>query len=61
MRDWRPLYKKYRGHWVAIADDQMTVIASGLSRQQVREQAAKLGHSHPLVLRLPEELTAFAG
>jgi hypothetical protein len=61
MRDWRPLYKKYRGQWVALGDDRMTAVASGQSRREVEEKAAKLGHTDPLVIRLPEELTAFAG
>jgi hypothetical protein len=61
MRDWRELYKKYRGQWVALKDDGVTAVASGRSRQEVEEKAAKLGYSDPLVVRLPEELTAFAG
>jgi hypothetical protein len=61
MRDWRQLYQKYRGQWVALGADRMTVIAHGSSRREVKEQAAKLGNPHPLVLRFPEELTAFAG
>jgi Family of unknown function (DUF5678) len=60
-RDWRELYKKYRGQWVALADDLMTVIASGQSRHEVKEQATKLGHPHPLIIKLPDELIAFAG
>jgi hypothetical protein len=61
MRDWRKLYQKYRGQWVALGDDRITAIASGRSRREVEEKAAKLGYSDPLVIRLPEELTAFAG
>ena len=60
-RDWRELYKRYRGQWVALREDGVTAITSGRSRQEVEEKAAKLGYSDPLVIRLPEELTAFAG
>jgi hypothetical protein len=61
MRDWRSLYKKYRGQWVALGNDRETAIATGRSRREVEEKAAKLGHADPLVLKLPEELTTFAG
>jgi hypothetical protein len=61
MRDWRNLYQKYRGQWVALADDRMTVLAHGSSRREVKEQAVRLGNPRPLVLKFPEELTAFVG
>jgi hypothetical protein len=60
-RDWTKLYEQYKGKWVALADDRMTAVASGDSRREVKEQAAKLGHPKPLVLKFPEELTVFAG
>jgi hypothetical protein len=60
-RDWRKISRQYRGQWVAIADDMMTVITNGTSRLDVERKAAKLGHTDVLVLRFPEEITAFAG
>jgi hypothetical protein len=60
-RDWSKLYRQHRGQWVALADDRMTAVAHGGSRREVKEAAVKLGHSHPLVLKFPDELTTFAG
>ena len=60
-RDWSKLYKQYRGRWVALADDEMTVITTGNSRRDTEEKAAKLGHADALILRFPEKLEAFAG
>src|SRR6202035_3291693 len=27
-KDWSPLFPRYRGQWVALADDEVTVLAS---------------------------------
>ncbi len=60
-RDWRKLYKQYRGQWVALAEDMMTVVAHGEARNEMRQHAASLGYPDALVLKFPEELVAFAG
>jgi hypothetical protein len=61
VRDWKELYQQYRGQWVAIDDDLMTAIAHGESRREVKEAAAEKGKPNALVLKFPDELTAFAG
>jgi hypothetical protein len=60
-RDWSKLYKQYKGKWVALADDRMTVVATGKSRRDTEDNAAKLGYTNTLVLKFPEKLEAFAG
>jgi Family of unknown function (DUF5678) len=60
-RDWKKLYQQYRGQWVAIDDDLMTAIAHGESRREVKEAAVQQGKPNALLLKFPDELTAFAG
>lgn len=60
-RDWRKLYQQYKGQWVALADDEMSVIASGPTLREVLEQATKLGYKRPYVTKLPADLRVFVG
>ena len=52
---------KYKGLWVALADDESTVLASGVSASEAFEQAKKAGHKDPILTHLPHELTAYVG
>jgi Family of unknown function (DUF5678) len=60
-RDWSQLYKKYRGQWVALKDDEMTVIASGPTLREVIEKASRLGYLEPHVVKMPADLRIFVG
>jgi hypothetical protein len=60
-RDWSTLYQKYRGQWVALKDDHITPVASGTSRADVKAKAAELGYERPFVVKMPSDLTVFAG
>jgi hypothetical protein len=58
-RDWSQPYKKYRGQWVALQDDEMTVIASGPTLREVIKQAHQQGYSEPHVAKMPTDLRVF--
>jgi len=60
-KDWTNLYNEYRGQWVALQDDETTVITSGATLKEVLVEAKKLGYSDPIVHRVPEKITAFIG
>jgi hypothetical protein len=61
-RDWRKLYKQYRGQWVALKDDEMTVVASAPTLTEVLGKAAKLGYPDPpRVTKMPSDLRIFVG
>jgi Family of unknown function (DUF5678) len=60
-RDWSQLYKKHRGQWVALEDDQHTVIVAGDDLKQVRQAAISKGHSDPIFTRVPTRLMYFVG
>lgn len=59
--DWSKIYKKYKGLWVAIKDDHMTVVASGKTAQQALDRANKKGFSNPFLTRVPGKVVPFVG
>ena len=59
--NWEKIREKYKGQWVALEDDEETVIASGRSVQDVLEKARGMGYTEPIVAFMPWELVSFAG
>jgi len=59
--DWTKIYKKYRGFWVALKNDEITVIGSGKTAKEAFEMARKKGHEKPILTRMPEELVTYVG
>lgn len=59
--DWSGIYKKYKGLWVALMDDEETVIASGKTAEEVWSKAQKEGFKNPILMSVPEKLTYFVG
>ncbi len=59
--DWTHLYKKYKGLWVALMNDEVTVISSGTSLEETSKKAEKKGFKDPIFYFVPKKLTYFAG
>lgn len=59
--DWTEMYKKYKGKWVALAEDEKTVIASGKSVQDTRTLASKKGEDNPILLKVPVKQMTYIG
>lgn len=59
--NWTTIYKKYKGSWVALREDEKTVVGSGKTLKEAVDQAKEKGYEHPIVTRMPEELTAYVG
>lgn len=59
--DWTKIYKKYRGLWVGLKDDQKTVIAFGETVREVMDKAKKKGFSEPILFRVPTKLIPYIG
>ncbi len=59
--DWTKIYKKYKGLWVALKDDEKTVVASGKTAKEVWEKAQKMGHKMPILTKMPERLVPYVG
>ena len=59
-KDWTHLFEKYRGKWVALADDEVTVLAFGTTAREAHGSALK-HTSLPILYRVPDTLEIFAG
>ena len=55
------IYKKYKGYWVALKDDEKTVIASGKTAREALKRAKKEGYKKPILFRVPTEIIAYVG
>jgi len=59
--DWTKIYKKYKGLWVALKDDEKTVIASGKTAKEAWEKSQKIGYKMPILTKMPERLIPYVG
>jgi hypothetical protein len=59
--DWTQLFKKYKGLWVALLDDEKTVVGSGKTAAIAMKQANVGGHQTPILTRVPDTLSAYIG
>ena len=59
--DWTNLFEQYKGLWVALEDDERTVVGSGKTLKEALENAKDSGFSQPIVTRVPEKLVTFIG
>lgn len=59
--DWTGLFNRYHGQWVALADDEVTVLASASSAKEALAASAAKGSPDPILYRVPDTLEVFAG
>lgn len=59
--DWTRIYKKYKGLWVALKDDEKTVVASGKTAKEAWDKAQKKGIDRPILTRMPPKLVSYVG
>lgn len=59
--DWTGIYKKYKGLWVALKDDEETVVASGKTAKEAWQNAQKSGFKKPILTRMPPKIIAYVG
>lgn len=59
--DWTKIYKKYKGLWVALKDDEKTVIGSGKTVKKAQEEAQKRGYKKPIFFRVPTKIIPYVG
>ena len=61
VRDWSNLYKQYKGQWVALGEDEQTVVAAAPTLREVMAAATRLGYATPHVVKMPSDLRIFVG
>lgn len=59
--NWTKLFKEYNGQWVALKDDEKTVIASGKTAKDALAKSKAIGFAQPILTRVPQELTTYVG
>lgn len=59
--DWTHIYKKYKGLWVGLAQDEKTVLAFGKTAKGVFDKAQKKGYPNPILTKMPQKLVNYVG
>lgn len=59
--NWTHIYKKYKGLWVGLADDEVTVVASGKTVKEVMDKSNRKGFSLPILFKVPTKIIPFIG
>ncbi|MBI2007281.1 MAG: hypothetical protein HYS83_01070 [Candidatus Blackburnbacteria bacterium] len=59
--NWAPIFEKYPGMWVALKEDEKTVIAVSKSPKTAFANARKAGIKVPILLRVPTESLPYVG
>lgn len=59
--DWSKIFKNYQGLWVALKQDEKTVIASGKTAKEAWNKARKGGYDKPILTKMPSKLVTYVG
>ena len=54
--DWTQQYERYKGLWVALEEDQKTVIAAGETLHEARQKAEEKGYGQPIFFHVPSNI-----
>ncbi len=59
--DWTEIFKQYAGMWVALAQDEKTVVAASKNAKKAYDEARKTGVDVPIMLKVPQESLPYIG
>ena len=59
--NWKEIYTEYKGKWVALEDDEQTVIAYGDTAKEALAESRRKGFENPIITLMPSGLTPFVG
>ena len=59
--DFTKIYLKYPGLWVALKQDEKTVVASSKSAKKAYNEAISKGEKRPVLLKVPSQSTYYVG
>jgi len=60
-KDWTKIQQKYRGLWVALKKDEVTVISAAKSLKNAIQKANEKGFKEPIMTRMPKKIVTFVG
>lgn len=49
------IFKKYKGLWIGLKDDNKTVVASGKTVEEVMEKSEKKGIKQPILFKVSQQ------
>jgi hypothetical protein len=61
IKDWSLLFAIYHGQWVALGDDELTVLAAAPTAKEALAASASKGAPSPILYRVPDKLDTFIG
>ena len=61
VKDLTPLYKKYKGQWVALKADEVSVISHGKKAKVVWQLAKEKGYEKPILFKVPTKVVSYIG
>ena len=59
--NWTTIYNKYKGLWIALKQDERTVVASGTSAKSAHSKAVRSGVARPILSFVPHQVTPMVG
>lgn len=59
--DWTRLFAEHRGQWVALADDEVTVLAAASTARGALDASVAKGATNPILYRVPDDLDTLVG
>ncbi len=59
--DWSQIFKKYKGKWIALKDDEKTVLGAANSAKGALKEAQKKGYVNPILTKMPKDLIPYVG
>jgi hypothetical protein len=61
IKDWTMMFANFRGQWVALADDEVTVLAAASTAKGALAASVSKGAPSPILYRVPDTLDTFVG
>lgn len=61
VKNWTSLFENYKGLWVALKDDEITVISSGKKLPEVLRKASEKGFEKPIITKVPKKDAIYIG
>lgn len=58
---WTKISKKYKGLWVALKQDEKSVVASGKTLKEALDKAHKKRYPNPIMVRMPTQFGEMIG
>ena len=60
-KNWTKLFKDYKGLWVALKEDETTVIAAGDKLAEVIHESENKGYQRPILAKIPKKDITYIG